>query len=298
MRIEDINYVVGVARAGGIGKAAPRLGISQPALSKAVSRLEAELKTRLFVRQARGVRLTPEGQLFIEHAERIALQAGDALSALREMRQGAIGVVRVGVGIGVPGSLLVGACERAAQRGAVRFMVVGGMTDSLLVELRAGELDVVISGIPQPQDDQLRWTPLWPDPMVPLVPKTHPLTRRRAPAGLRELAEQRWVLPARGTVTRGRFDSAFIAQGLRPPEATVNSRACGREIELACALGAIVLVPRSMLKEERVHKTLRLLDAPDGLTIERTVSLLSRKEGYLTPAARQFIRLLEEKLVR
>jgi DNA-binding transcriptional LysR family regulator len=298
MRIEDIEYVIAVAEAGAIGRAAQQLGISQPALSKALSRIEADLKTRLFERGARGVKLSMEGAVFIQHAQRAVMHASDARNALRDLRQGASGLVRLGVGTGVPSELVTDACADAVRQGQVRFVVSAGMTDSLLAELRAGELDVIVSGIPQPDDDELRWTPLWPDPMVPFMPREHALAGKPASWSMALFAKQHWVLPTRGTVARARFDSAFVTHGLTPPTPLVESRASGKEGELALALGAMVLLPLSLARDPRVAPAFICVRSLEPLRLARTISLLSRKAAYVSPVVQRFMQRLENSRKR
>jgi LysR family transcriptional regulator, regulator of abg operon len=293
MRIEDIEYVITVAKLGGIGRAAQQLGISQPALSKALARIEADLKTRLFERSSRGVVLSEEGRVFIEHAQRVTMHATDARNALRDLRQGASGVVRLGVGTGVPSELITDACADAVKQGKVRFVISAGMTDSLLAALRAGELDLIVSGIAQPGGDELRCTPLWPDPMVPFLPRQHPLANKPASWSMKVFAEQAWVLPTRGTVARARFDSAFVGCGLVPPEPLVESRASGKEGELALALCAVVLLPLSLVRDPRVAPAFTCVRSLVPLRLERTISLLSRRAGYMSPVVARFMARME-----
>jgi DNA-binding transcriptional LysR family regulator len=295
MRIEDIEYVITVAQVGGIGRAAQQLGISQPALSKALARIEADLKTQLFERSSRGVTLSVEGRVFIEHAQRVTLHASDARNALRDLRQGASGVVRLGVGTGVPSELVTDACADAIKQGRVRFVISAGMTDSLLAALRAGELDLIVSGIPQPSGDELRWTPLWPDPMVPFLPRQHPLANKPSRWTMKEFAQQAWVLPTRGTVARSRFESAFVSAGLVPPEPLVESRASGKEGELALALGAVVLLPLSLARDPRVAPAFICVQTLAPLRLERTICLLSRRAGYMSPVVARFKARMEAR---
>lgn len=292
MHVEDIEHALVVARLGAIARAAQEIGMSQPALSKSLARLEAELKTRLFERHARGVRLTEEGRLFLEHGARAAMHAADARRALRDRRHGLSGVVRLGVGVGVPSDLITGACTALARQGRVRYVITGGHTDSLLAALRGGELDLIVSGIPQPAGDELQWTPLWPDPMVPFIPRSLPLAATPRRWSLRALGELHWILPPAGTVARGRLESAFVTAGLPAPEPLVESRASGKEAELARALGAIALMPLSLARDERIAEGFVPVQSLPALVLERTVSLLSRRSGYTSPVVARFGELL------
>jgi len=295
MRLEHIDYALTIARAGSVAGAAQQLGLSQPALSKALARLEAELKTRLFDRSVRGVRLTEEGELFLRHAARASLHAADARAALRDRRQGASGLVRLGVGIGVPGPPIAECCATLAEAGEVRFEIRSGMSDSLLAVLRAGELDVIVSGIPRPAGDDLVWTPLWPDPMLPHIPKTHPLARQPRRWTLATLREQRWLLPPLGTVARGHFDSAFVSAGLEPPLPLVESRASNKDGDLALALKAIALMPLSISRYDERVSQFAIVRSLAPLRLERTVSLLSRRAAYVSPVVKRFITLLKAR---
>ncbi|MDD3252552.1 MAG: LysR family transcriptional regulator [Lachnospiraceae bacterium] len=86
-----------VAKAGNISKAAKELYISQPAISKSISKLEDSLNTTLFTRNSRGVQLTEEGQVLFEHTR----SAFDALSTgeqeLKRIREFNLGHIRIGV---------------------------------------------------------------------------------------------------------------------------------------------------------------------------------------------------------
>ncbi len=86
-----------VAKAGNISKAAKELYISQPAISKAISKLEDSLNVILFTRSSRGVHLTPEGELLFGHAQAAfqALEAGE--QELKRIREFHIGHLRIGV---------------------------------------------------------------------------------------------------------------------------------------------------------------------------------------------------------
>src|SRR5437868_8759560 len=97
MELRHLRYFVAIAEERSFTRAAERLWIAQPGLSTQIRRLEAELGIQLLERHARGVDLTPAGQLFLERA-RVALAAADAAGATgRDLEAGVIGSVRLGV---------------------------------------------------------------------------------------------------------------------------------------------------------------------------------------------------------
>lgn len=85
MSLEQIRYFVGVAEEGHVGRAARRLHVSQPPLSRQIRSLEDELGTPLFERTTRGMRLLPAGETFLAHARRIIAAVDDARDAVKSV---------------------------------------------------------------------------------------------------------------------------------------------------------------------------------------------------------------------
>lgn len=82
MSLDQLEYFVAIAEEENIGRAARRLNISQPPLSRQLHALESELGTTLFQRTPRGVTLLPQGKLFLDHARQILSQVEAAKRAL------------------------------------------------------------------------------------------------------------------------------------------------------------------------------------------------------------------------
>src|SRR2546421_10392810 len=97
MELRHLRYFVAIAEERSFTRAAERLWVAQPGLSTQIRRLEAELGVQLFERHTRGVNLTPAGELFLERA-RVAIAAAETAAATgRDLEEGVIGSVRLGV---------------------------------------------------------------------------------------------------------------------------------------------------------------------------------------------------------
>src|SRR3954451_10068472 len=96
MELRQLNYLVAIAEEGNLGRAAARLYVSQPALSYALRKLEAELGVPLFERHSGGVTQTPAGRDVVAEARRTVRQAARVLAAAERHRRQERAAVRVG----------------------------------------------------------------------------------------------------------------------------------------------------------------------------------------------------------
>lgn len=293
MNLDDLHLAVVIAREGSLAAAADVLGISQPTLSKAVSRLERQLKVQLFERLARGMRPTEIGRAFLDRASAIDLAAADLRATLRDLRQARAGVLRFGFGQGVPDHWLLPVITQLANDG-LSVELTGGMPDSLVPRVAVGDLEFALLGVSGLPGGNLEFEPLRSDPIQPVAPVGHPLTRKRAPSW-EDLARSRWVVPPPGTSTRADFERNFTTRGLSVHPLVVSA-ATQREALLAIALGALLLLPRSKLDEPAVRSAFVPVTPPGGWRSPRRVGFVTRKGGYLSPSAQQAMKLLRRSV--
>lgn len=289
MRVEDIGNFVAVAEAGSFVRAAQKLCISQPTLSKSIARLERELKVELIERHSRGVRLTEIGSIFLRNAKNVHVDVQDCLAALRDHRLGQRGIVRFGVGIGVPQTLVAAACRLASTRRVLSFEIWGGMSDTLFQAVHSGELEFAISGVKPLEGSQINWKPLFADPMIALAPRTHTLIGSRR-VTWNDLSRQSWILTNPGTTTRDWFESQFQARGLVVPKPKIVLRGYPLALELVSALGAISLTPLSLRSVAQKSFNLHEVKTPHDWIFDRVIGILKRKDAYVSDAAKHLMR--------
>ena len=145
MEIKQLRYFVKVAELSSVGKASDLLNIAQPTLSRQIRALEHELKTNLFARDGRGVRLTVLGRRFLEHARGILHAADTAMDALNEEKSVYQGKVVVGMTPSIGRRLIPDYVERFAERfPKASLAVVEGYSQPLVEQVVMGKLDFAI----------------------------------------------------------------------------------------------------------------------------------------------------------
>jgi LysR family nitrogen assimilation transcriptional regulator len=168
MELRSIQYFVQVADEGSITRTADKIGIAQPALTRHIKQLEAELGTQLLTRLPRGVRLTTSGRDFLDHARTIMLEVARASDHVRGKMQAPRGRVVMGTSPTLAPLLLPGCVARARQQcPAVTLKVIEGFSPQLLDALLTGRLDLAVMTNP-PRTSALALTPLCSEPMVVL----------------------------------------------------------------------------------------------------------------------------------
>ena len=179
MTLTELRYIVAVARERHFGRAAEACFVSQPTLSEAIKKLEEELEVKIFERGASEVSVTALGEALVRQAQVVIEQA----QALREMaRHGQnplAGPLRLGIIYTIGPYLLPELTRQVIERTPQMPLILQeNFTARLLEMLRAGELDCAIMAEPFP-DTGLAVAPLYDEPFMVAVPRTHALAKRK-----------------------------------------------------------------------------------------------------------------------
>lgn len=189
--LRHLRYLVAVADAASLMRAARRLGIGQPALSRQMRDLERQVGHALFVRTARGVRLTPAGERLVGHARTILAEADEALEDTRRAGRGDEGLLRVGY-LEAPGfaPLLRRALERFRAKRPhtlIEFHARSSVGQWKAVAQR--ELDIALSFADPPSDAPLRVARVMDMPLTGVLVAPSHLPKKESPVSLRTLAK-------------------------------------------------------------------------------------------------------------
>lgn len=291
MDIVALRYFGAVAAHGSLSAAARILGLTQPGLTKAVRRLESELGCALLRRLPRGIGLTAEGEALLHHAGLIEAQMRDAVEDVRARATGRTGRLRIGAGPSWLTQALPEAVAELARRSpGLSFEVFGGFNASLLTALRQGDLDAIVSALPDRLPRGLASVPLSTDTLSVVARQGHPLTRRRRPLTVGDVAELDWALPGREVLSRLRLEALFRTAGFEPPAPVVESD--------SLPFIASVLRRSDMLSFATVRLLARdfggLVALPcSGLTISRSAGVVFRSGNGSSPALAAFLEAIQ-----
>lgn len=297
MNLRQLEYFIAVADAGSFTAAATKLGVAQPTLTKSIHALEEELQVKVFDRLPRGISLTPFGLALRRHAERVGLQVNDAVREIESVRSGAHGSVAIGAGPSWLRRLLPEAvAEVIAADHSIHVRVQGGYDDLLLKELRSGNLDFVVAELPWPENAKdLALAQLTADTLGVCCRAGHPLACRKS-LSVQDLIDYPWVMPLRSSRARERLNGLFVAWDLPPPRVAVETESQAFLLQIVSQSDALSFTMETTLALPEA-RGITMLDV-ETFSVIRKAGIISRKDGWLSPAALAVIETLRAMCAR
>jgi DNA-binding transcriptional LysR family regulator len=215
VELHQLQCFIAVLEEGGFKRATARLGITQPALSYQIKRLEEELGVQVFHRGAGGITPTEAGRILLEHAHRVIAAVREAHQAVRELSDGVTGEVGIGTMKCIGTYFLPQVLwEMRAKHPMVRPRILYRNSDELLDSLLANKLDVVVVADPPP-DDRLEYRLLFNERISVIAGPGHPFFGRPVLAAA-ELKGTDFVALSPQTTTGGLILDYLAGQGLAP----------------------------------------------------------------------------------
>lgn len=177
MELRQLRYFVAVAEEANISRAAKKIFLTQPALSRQIKALEEEIGQCLLERQAHSIRLTPAGEALLGEARELLQHAGQVVERARAAGRGVR--LRIGYAPSLAAGLLSAAVENFTQaHPTARVELFDLSTEEMLKGLENDSLDVALSVGQQRGSRGLKWMPLRRAPWQLAVNRNHPLARR------------------------------------------------------------------------------------------------------------------------
>jgi DNA-binding transcriptional LysR family regulator len=182
MELRHLRYFVAVAEEENVSRAALKLHVSQPGISRQIHDLEDEIGFQLFERSAKSVRLTAAGKVFLGEVRAVLQRASEAVEKARAVSGGTAGEIAIGYAPSLTVQILPAALRKFQEQFPnVRVVLHDLSTEEMLAQLRSGKLQVALSvRPPRAMLRGLRFAELARYPMCVAVAPGHPFARARS----------------------------------------------------------------------------------------------------------------------
>jgi DNA-binding transcriptional LysR family regulator len=274
---------------GSLGRAAEALSITQPALSRTLRRLEAQVGAPLFERHTKGMHPTDVGTALLPHATLLLHQSQAAVEDMQAMQGLARGTVRVGTLASLAGrTLSLAIAHVLAQHPQLHVQVVEGTWDQLHLALCQYEVDLALGALVDDSDEVVSVKDCrWADSAHVIAATGHPL-HAQGDLRLQDLAHAPWAITPQGTPPYNEFKAALARQDLPMPTQLVQTRSVAMIKSLVVHAGFLGWCPRSMYETEMKAQLVAELPVAEGVS-QRTLTVFRRRQGALPLPAIQLL---------
>ena len=288
MDIHELQAFIAVSNNGSFSIAAETLFLTQPAISKRVSTLEAGLGVTLFDRMGRQINLTDAGKRLLPRAKQILLDIEDARRCISNLSEEVSGTLTVGTShhIGLhrlPPVLRLFSENFPAVQLDMKFIDSEEAYDGVL----HGSLELGIVTLPPQPQPSVQTEKIWNDPLCFVVSPEHALAQHSTVEPL-ELAQHRAILPSFKTFTRRIVEENFKQQGLNIDVAMSTNYLETIHMMVSIGLGWSVL-PESLLNEQVLKLNVH------NMKFARSLGVVYHSNRTLSNAAKQMLALLREQ---
>ncbi len=287
---QQLLYFKTLAKVENFTRASIELSLSQPALSRSISRLEEEVGVPLFERKSRGVILNKYGQIFLEHADRALAEIADAKQEIHDLVHPYHGTISLAF-IQTLGSSFVPELISSFQKDYpdIHFQLYQHATSKILSQLESAEIDIGFCSPNEPTEN-LSSISIVKDELFLIVPIDHRLAGVDE-VDLSEVAHDPFVLFKPETAVRDVTERLCHEAGFHPKmsfEGFEESTVAG----LVGAKFGVALIPfipglnRQKISLIRIRK-------PQSI---REIRMVWRTNGYMSPAVEKFKSFVENEM--
>lgn len=284
MRLRQIEDFLAVIDAGSIHAAARKTGLSQPAVTKSLRGLEAELHTQLVRRTNHGVVTTPAGRAFYARAHAAQAELRKAQEEIAQLAGEGSGSVAFGVGplaalLVVPEAVL----RFREQFPAANLRIVEGFPNEFIAMVRDGTLDFALRPkVVGKLDPALTFRPLYVDSLIIVGRKNHPL---RNAGSLARLSGATWVRGTIGSGTMaGSLNHMFSTLNVPIPGTFVQCDSYSVTVSVIGQSDALGVIVRRFLATAPARDLLQEIKIAEPMPTV-TIGMITRKDTPLTPTA-------------
>ncbi len=283
MELQQLEYFRVVARTQHVTQAAEEVAITQPALSRAMARLERDLGIALFDHRGRSVKLNRYGEAFLRHVERALGAIEEGRRELTDLADRDAGVIAFGfahaLGTRVVPDLIA---SFRRQHPRARFQLLQNASHIILEELEAGDVDLALVSPVPPTSERIESIELASEELFLVVPNDHRLAKRKT-VRLAELRDDTFVCLREGYGLRTLTDAFCARAGFAPKTAFEGEEIATLRGLVAVGLG-VAIIPAASSPAESAPPQLRITEP----ICRRSIGVLWEPGRYQPELAQRF----------
>jgi len=290
MDINQLEVLVTVAKERSFSRAAEVLNRTQPAISQAIRRLEAEIGEKLFDRSSKDGTLTFAGEVLLDHAKQMLNLRHTAHAAIAEMRDLRRGKVTISANEHTVFCLLPVIAEFRKVHPLIKIEVQRGVASRIPKQITAREVELGVISF-TPDDESIKAIPVMTDELVLVASPMHQLAQRQE-VSIKELGEVAFVAHNAPSPYRQQVIEAFEKHKTRLDMAVElpSLPAIKRMVEIG---SGVALVPRLSALSEIKSGRLAALNVKE-LRLERRLNIIYRRNSELSHAAQAFLKAAKD----
>lgn len=290
MKLHHLRDFAAIANSHSVRGAARDLNLAQPALTRSLRELEAELGVALLERHARGVVLTPIGHAFLAHAQSAMQEIRRGQERVAQMRGEQTGSVCVGLSSAAWLTLVPQVYTPFRKKfPGVRLKMMEGAFSILESRLQDGTMDFYVGPRPERTPaDSFQVTLLFQNERLVVCRRDHPL---RQATRLDQLVGSEWILTGLREKVETEFEEIFTSHDLTPPNPMTHAESMVGVAVLLTATNAFAVLPRQWADSEVFTSVVQPVPLEEKLGGPDIVQIC-RAGLPLTPAADYFSTLI------
>jgi len=284
MELRQLRHFVAVVETGNLTRAADRIAISQPALTRSIRNLEQRMRVELLERNPRGVTPTPAGVQLYKHAKIVLNECGRIASEMSDFRRGTGGTVRIGIAAMFARYVIDEAALLVAEAHPRLELVIRlGLFEDLVGDLEDGRLDLVFSNLPPVSVPSGLSVEVLGQVHSSIVANSrHPLARRRS-VSPEALVDAKWVVIDQPHA-HDYLETFSAGAGLPTPASVVRTNSLGLIHALIGSGQFLSVLPVHLLQDAFEAGTVSRVEVENG-AVERSAALIWRSDVPVQAAA-------------
>jgi DNA-binding transcriptional LysR family regulator len=289
LKLRDLHILLAVAQAGSMSRAADRLAISHPVVSKTIADLEHALGVRLLDRTPQGTEPTAYGRALLSCGTAVFDELRRGVGELAFLSDPTVGELRIGSAAPYIDGIVPAVIARLAERyPKIQFRITEADAGTLCERLRERKLDLVLGRVLSSIfGDDLVSEFAFDEDMHVVAGAKSPWSKRRR-IDLAELAHEPWLMPESDNIAMALISDAFRAADSALPAPQVVSNSMSLRIRLVETGRFVAILPNSTLRYGAGRLQVKILPVRLQMKAPPTV-IISLKNRTPNPVARLFV---------